>query len=287
MKAVKAGAKADTELDFGHKKQTLMSAMQECGIDPASMGIAPQLNIKEELLKAISGFWNADERNFTIGGTKAKKKAKDAAEELIASGAPKEEVIHILKHVMAGIEKMDPSSEVNQQHDIMRLAGVKQPLHAGMDEGTAEDDFAELISNFKTQHSDADVNQLFQQLQQTGDQPNQATQQQSTKSSNQTGTIDGKPASYDDAMAKFRNIAGGMGFDGSSPEAMQKSIQGKLGGMMKGMNMPGMGDNGQLDPQAMMKGIMDKMPKGTTMPGFQESADSDLAAMLKIAGLRK
>jgi cell fate (sporulation/competence/biofilm development) regulator YlbF (YheA/YmcA/DUF963 family) len=315
MKAVKAGAKADTELDFGHKKTTLMNAMQECGIDPASMGVAPQLNVKEELLKAISGFWNAEAKNFTIGGMRAKKKAKDAAEELIASGAPKNEVIHVLKHVMAGIEKMDPSSDVNQQTDIMRLAGVKQPLQGDMEEGAAEDDFAELIKNFKTQHSDVDVNQLFQQLQQTGDQPNQAaptsTQNTtSTQSNNQTGTVNGKPASYDDAMSKFRDIAGGMGFDGSSPEAMQKSIQGKLGGMMKGMNIPGMGDDGQMDPQAMMKGVMDKVPQGqnkidipgfngsidpqammkgimSKMPGMQEGTDPELAAMLKIAGLRK
>lgn len=295
MKAVKAGAKADTELDFGHKKTTLMNAMQECGIDPASMGVAPQLNIKEELLKAISGFWNAEEKNFTIGGMRAKKKAKDAAEELIASGAPRDEVIHELKHVMAGIEKMDPSSDINQQTDIMRLAGVKQPLHGDMEEGAAEDDFAELIKNFKTQHSDVDVNQLFQQLQQTGEQPNQAAQTPaqaptSTQSSNQTGTVNGKPASYDDAMSKFRDIAGGMGFDGSSPEAMQKSIQGKLGGMMKGVmdkvpqgqnkiDIPGF--NGSIDPQAMMKGIMSKMP------GMQEGTDPELAAMLKIAGLRK
>ena len=315
MKAVKAGAKADTELDFGHKKTTLMNAMQECGIDPASMGVAPQLNVKEELLKAISGFWNAEAKNFTIGGMRAKKKAKDAAEELIASGAPKNEVIHVLKHVMAGIEKMDPSSDVNQQTDIMRLAGVKQPLQGDMEEGAAEDDFAELIKNFKTQHSDVDVNQLFQQLQQTGDQPNQAaptsTQNTtSTQSNNQTGTVNGKPASYDDAMSKFRDIAGGMGFDGSSPEAMQKSIQGKLGGMMKGMNIPGMGADGQMDPQAMMKGVMDKVPQGqnkidipgfngsidpqammkgimSKMPGMQEGTDPELAAMLKIAGLRK
>ena len=295
MRAVKAGAKGDTELDFGHKKTTLLNAMQECGIDPASMGMSSQLNIKEELLKAISGFWNAEAKNFTIGGSKAKKKAKDAAEELIASGAPRDEVIHVLKHVITGIEKMDPSSDVNQQTDIMRLAGVKQPLQGDMEEGAAEDDFAELIKNFKSQHGDVDVNQLFQQLQQTGEQPNQAAQTPaqaptSTQSSNQTGTVNGKPASYDDAMSKFRDIAGGMGFDGSSPEAMQKSIQGKLGGMMKGVmdkvpqgqqkiDIPGF--NGSVDPQAMMKGIMGKMP------GFQEGTDPELAAMLKIAGLRK
>jgi hypothetical protein len=111
-------------------------------------------------------------------------------------------------------------------------------------------------------------------------------------------------------MSKFRDIAGGMGFDGSSPEAMQKSIQGKLGGMMKGMNIPGMGADGQMDPQAMMKGVMDKVPQGqnkidipgfngsidpqammkgimSKMPGMQEGTDPELAAMLKIAGLRK
>lgn len=303
MRAVKAGAKGDTQLDFGHKKSTLIDAMRECGLDPASMGMTTQINVKEELLKSISGFWNAEERNFTIGGSKAKKKAQDAAKELIASGAPRDEVIDELKHVIAGIEKMDPSSSINQQNDIVRLAGVKKPLHGDMEEGAAEDDFAELIKNFKTQHSDVDINQLFQQLQQTGDQPNQAAQTPaqaptSTQSSNQTGTVNGKPASYNDAMSKFKDIAGGMGFDGSSPEAMQKSIQGKLGGMMKGVmdkmpqapqgqqkiDIPGF--SGSVDPQAMMKGIMDKMPKGQ-MPGFQEGVDPELTAMLKIAGLRK
>jgi hypothetical protein len=78
-------------------------------------------------------------------------------------------------------------------------------------------------------------------------------------------------------MAKFRDMVTGMGFDGSSPEAMQKSIQGKLGSMMKGVNMPGMGDNGQLDPQAMMKDIMSKMPPARPgqgqMPGSMGSID--------------
>jgi len=137
-----------------------------------------------------------------------------------------------------------------------------------------------------------------------------APQASQTANNNQTGTIDGKPASYADAMAKFRDMVTGMGFDGSSPEAMQKSIQSKLGGMMKGMNIPGMGDNGQLDPQAMMKGIMSKMPQGQmpgdtgnidpnammqqimgkmpkqgmNMPGMNET--DELASWLKIAGIK-
>ena len=254
-KAVKAGAKPDTELDFGHKKLTLLGAMQECGIDPSTMGIK-SADPKSEILKAISGFWNSEKRNFTIGGTKAKKKAKDAAEELINSGADRDAVVSALKEVMMGIEKIDPSSDINQGHNILRLAGVKH--NADMEEGSAEEDFSSLINNFKSQHGDADINQLFKQFQQ------QAGNGTSTKSSSQTGTIDGKPASYDDAMAKFKDIAGGMGFDGSSPDAMHKSIQDKLGGMMQGiqdklpnqnMQVPG----GQLNPSDMMKQIMSKI----------------------------
>jgi len=63
------------------------------------------------------------------------------------------------------------------------------------------------------------------------------------KSSNtSSGTIDGKPASYDDAMGKFKGMAGDMGFDASGDDpvgSMYKGIQGKFGDMMKGMNMPG------------------------------------------------
>jgi len=58
-----------------------------------------------------------------------------------------------------------------------------------------------------------------------------------------SGTIDGKPASYDDAMGKFRGMAGDMGFDASGDDpvgSMYKGIQGKFGDMMKGMNMPSM-----------------------------------------------
>ena len=56
--------------------------------------------------------------------------------------------------------------------------------------------------------------------------------------STSSGTIDGKPASYDDAMGKFKGMAGNMGFDASGDDpvgGMFKGIQGKVGDMMKGM----------------------------------------------------
>jgi hypothetical protein len=135
-----------------------------------------------------------------------------------------------------------------------------------------------------------------------------------TQSNTSSGTIDGKPASYDDAMAKFKDIGGqvgknlGMGdIDFSNPQAassgMMKGIQDKMGSMTK--NMPNQNvqfPGGQMNPQDMMKGIMSKLPqgmgqddksgmpdvnsmmKGMKMPGMNE--DAELTAMLKIAGLR-
>jgi hypothetical protein len=69
-----------------------------------------------------------------------------------------------------------------------------------------------------------------------------------------SGTINGQPASYDDAMGKFRGMAGGMGLDASGDDpvgGMYKGIQGKFGDMMKGMNMPSMPGSA---------------PSGTSMP---------------------
>jgi len=94
-----------------------------------------------------------------------------------------------------------------------------------------------------------------------------------------SGTINGKPASYDDAMSKFKGMAGDMGFDASGDDpvgGMMKGVQGKFGDMMKGMNMPGIGSNsGQQSPTAYRRRA------GADM------MESELAAILKIAGLKK
>jgi hypothetical protein len=62
IKAVECGAGPDTELDFGSRKMTLMSALKECGIDPVSIGMKSHSSGGgvQEILKSISGFWNRD-----------------------------------------------------------------------------------------------------------------------------------------------------------------------------------------------------------------------------------
>ena len=251
IKAVECGAGPDTELDFGSRKMSLMSALKECGIDPASIGMKSHSsgNGVQEILKSISGFWNRDatitEGNFTKGGTWTKQHVVSNFKNGEYDHATKEDV----GRVLAMIEKMDPSSDAGGLNRMKQMAGISQPH--GTNEGPEDGDF-DMPDETDSEDDNFDMPGMS-----TAPQPSQ------TSNNNQTGTIDGKPANYADAMAKFRNMVTGMGFDGSSPEAMQKSIQGKLGSMMKGINMPGMGADGQLDPQAMMKGIMSKIPGGT------------------------
>ena len=118
-----------------------------------------------------------------------------------------------------------------------------------------------------------------------------------TKSSNFKSNINGKQddseAGYNAAMGKFKDIAGGMGLDGSSIDSMHKGIQGKVGDMMKGMNMPGMPGSptqstapaqapAKQDPTAMLKSLPDA--KLSTMSG--DEAKSMLADLKKMAGLK-
>lgn len=273
IKAVECGAGPDTQLDFGSRKMSLMSALQECGIDPSSIGMKPRSSSGDgvqEILKSISGFWNRDatitEGNFTKGGTWTKQHVVSNFKNGEYKHATKEDV----SRVLAMIEKMDPSSDAGGLNRMKQMAGISQ-TH-GTNEGPEDGDFD------MSDETDPEDDNFDMPGMPTAPQPGQ------TSNNNQTGTIDGKPANYADAMAKFRNMVTGMGFDGSSPEAMQKSIQGKLGGMMKGMNMPGMDADGQLDPQAMMKGIMSKMPQGQgQMPGGMGNIDPN-AMMQQIMG---
>ena len=322
IKAVECGAGPDTQLDFGSKKMTLLGALKECGIDPASVGMKPQQSGIQEILKSIAGFWNKDatitEGNFTIGGQRTKQKVISGFKNGEYENATKEDVSKVLQM----IDKMDPPSNMHHQgNDLGRMKQMAGLGHSHtIDESPESDEaFAQLMKDFQEKHADADINDLITRYKQDLDTTSQissgpetapaTTPQQSpvstskstsTSSNNQTGTIDGQPASHADAMAKFRDIAKGIkmpgmnGQDGpeldfSNPDQMGKSIQGHVGNMMKGMmdkvpagqqkiDMPGF--NGSMDPQAMMKGIMDKMPK----PGMNET--SELTAMLKIAGLK-
>jgi hypothetical protein len=317
IKAVECGAGPDTELDFGHKKMSLLSALQECGINPASVGFKSKESGVEEILKSISGFWNRDatitEGNFTIGPTRVITKIISNFKNGNFENATKEDV----GRVISMVKKMDPPSSVNQPGDELGHIKHLSGMHSTIDEASTEsaEEFAKLMSDFKAKHSDADIDELVRQYKdQEANNPSSANytnqsghtsnSNQAGHTSNQTGTIDGQPASHADAMAKFRDMANGMklkmpgadgqdmDFDFSDPDKMGSQIQSHVGNMMKGMmdkvpqgqqkiDMPGF--SGNMDPHAMMKGIMDKMPKGGNMPAMESS---ELTAMLKIAGLR-
>jgi hypothetical protein len=309
MQAKAHGAKLDHEMDFGHKVMTLHDAMRECGLTPMECGFGDKADAEQhqdgvhQMLSSVVGFWNREQKNFTIGGTRAKTKIvkgfKDG-EFPNASQGDLEQVLHM-------IDKMDPSGSDNELSRIKHLAGAHSHT---VDESPADDesDFSSMMKNFLDSHNGVDINQMLSKFAKSN--PDAKITQSNTSS----GTIDGKPASYDDAMAKFKDIGGqvgknlGMGdIDFSNPQAassgMMKGIQDKMGSMTK--NMPNQNvqfPGGQMNPQDMMKGIMSKLPqgmgqddksgmpdvnsmmKGMKMPGMNE--DAELTAMLKIAGLR-
>jgi len=301
--AKKAGAKLDTKLDFGHKEMTLHDCIEECGMSPDDFGFEKQEHEDptHEILKSISGFWNPQEKNFTLGGTRTKIKVLKDFKDGAFPGAEPEHV----KHVIDMIEKMDPSSDVHPEiNHITHLAGVHHEHE--IDEAGQDDtrDFNALMQQFMQNHQGANPGALLQQFQK--DNPGATVTQNHTS----TGTIDGKPASYDDAMAKAKGMKfklPAMGdddtedeMDFSNPQAMFQKLHGKMGKMAGNMpnqtvSMPG----ATMNPKDMMNGIMSKIPKGAgqggmpdmgsmmkgmNMPGMNE--DAELTAMLKIAGLR-
>jgi hypothetical protein len=123
--AKKAGAGLDTKLDFGHKEMTLHDCIRECGLTPMECGFEDDGeesgNPVEQMLKSVAGFWNKEERNFTIGGTRCKVKIIKDFKNGEFKGATPEDV----KRVVALIDKMDPSSEHNQElGHIKHLSGI-------------------------------------------------------------------------------------------------------------------------------------------------------------------
>jgi hypothetical protein len=72
----------------------------------------------DQILKTISGFWNKEAKNFTIGGTRAKQKVVKAFKDGEFPNATEEDV----KAVLRKIEELDPST--SEHEGIMKLAGV-------------------------------------------------------------------------------------------------------------------------------------------------------------------
>jgi hypothetical protein len=124
-KAKQAGAKLDTKLDFGHKEMTLHDCMRECGMEPSEFGFDDREHQEsgvQQMLKDIAGFWNHEQKNFTIGGTRAKTKVVKGFKNGEFTNATDED----LHKVLALIDKMDPSGEHNQElGHISHLAGVQ------------------------------------------------------------------------------------------------------------------------------------------------------------------
>ena len=313
--AKKAGAGLDTELDFGHSKKTLHDTIRECGMSPQDFGFEPQQSGIEEIMQSISGFWNRDaesqglhEGNFTKGGTWTKSHVISNFKNGAYENATPDDVRHVCKL----IDRLDPPSDTgHEQSHILKLAGVPHQAHPmeeetddrnemdkasdayDADQGTGDDaaDFATMMNNFKANHQGADLEKLEKSyMQANGGTPEPSSNNATSTSNNtQTGSINGQPASYADAMGKFRDIAKGMhlkmpgsdndlNFDPDHPDQMGQQIQSHVGNMMKNMggNMPSMGGN--MDPQAMLKGIQDKVGGGDSSQGmdFKPGNQADL-----------
>ena len=114
IKAKTAGANLDTKFTEG---MTIRDVMKECGIDPMECGFEDSEQPRnsrgtgvDQLLGIVAGFWNRDERNFTIGGTRAKIKVVKAFEDGECPNATPDDV----KRVLMMISMKDPSTDIQE-----------------------------------------------------------------------------------------------------------------------------------------------------------------------------
>ena len=154
-KAKKAGATLDTKMDFGSKQMTLHDAIKQCGLSLEECGFDASEGEGgvDQILKSIAGFWNKENRNFTIGGTRAKTKVIKGFKDGEFPNATPEDV----KQVVAMIEKMDPSS--NEHNQIMKLAGV-HGHEQSVGEGPEEEQMAKLnniLAQMKIKFGDDEI----------------------------------------------------------------------------------------------------------------------------------
>ena len=128
IKAKTAGATLDTKFAEG---MTIRDAIKESGLNPVECGYAEEqdeMNSHEsginQLLKIISGFWNTDQKNFTIGGTRAKIKVIKAFEDGECPNANQ----HDVKKVLMLIDKKDPSNQLPIQDSSIPTDSREQNL---------------------------------------------------------------------------------------------------------------------------------------------------------------
>jgi hypothetical protein len=265
-KAKDAGATLDTKMDLGSREITLHDAIKESGMSPEDFGFDGEIvDGLHEMMKFISGFYNKENGTFPLGAERIKIKLKKQFEDGAFGKVNPEELTRVMKF----IDMKDPGSAHNQHVDIIRLAGV--PNHnIEVDEAGADPRLDQL-------------NALIAKLQG----PHSSNTNTSTNSSTSTGTINGQPASYDDVMGKFNDMANSSGdlgtkfndmaknmklkfgdeeLDFNNPDQMGSQIQKMLGGAMSGVQSQVPNQNiqfpgGQMNPAELMKSILSKLPK--------------------------
>ena len=129
IKAKAAGATLETQFAEG---MTIRDAIRESGLTPCEAGFGEcgemeedtsendNMSGIEQILNSIEGFWNKEDNNFTIGGTRV----KIIIEKNFKDGEYKNASEDDVKYVMKKVSKLDPSDQ--EQNDVLRLAGVGQ-----------------------------------------------------------------------------------------------------------------------------------------------------------------
>ena len=260
IQAKECGATLETEMDFGHKAMTLHDAMRECGIDPRECGFEED-DVFQQMKDLASGFFNREAGNTTIGPTRILiKAAKEFPDHFDEAGNP---VTPEAQQFAELVNKIDPMQSTPKHGDLDRIKHLAGVGH-NIDETPEEDDFSGMMKQFMDKHQGTDINQMLASFAKTH--PDAKITQSNTSS----GTVNGKPASYDDAMNQFKNMKlkfGDQEIDPSNPQAMQ----GQIGNMMKGMMSKAQGQapnqnvqfpGGQMNPADMMKDIMGKINFG-------------------------
>ena len=123
IKAKECGATLETVIDFGSRAMSLGEAIKQCGLTPMECGFESDseegmMGGQEKMKEMIHSFWNSEENNFPMGGTKVKQKIVKAFKDGEFPGVTPDDVKAALLH----IEKMDPSS--SERNDLTKLAGL-------------------------------------------------------------------------------------------------------------------------------------------------------------------
>jgi hypothetical protein len=253
IKALEAGATLETKLDFGFKVMTLGEACDACGIEtdkPEASG-----DPIHSILKSIAGFWNPKEKNFTIGGTRAKIKVLKGFKD---GDFPHSEPEHV-KRVIDMIEKMDPTKN-DELGRIKQLSGTMQVEDV-------QDDFDAMMKDFTEKHGDVDVNSMLAKFKQ--DNPLAPVAQANTAAMPKFDLNDPQGM-----QNHFKNFASQI-----MPQVGQKIQSATAGQKPQNINMPGF--NGSFNPADFGNHI------GNMMKGMNLNEAEELGKMLKIAGIGK